>query len=345
MIARQIVKPLCLALAAASFSCAPSGRLIPKRLSLQRPKPEIPPGWAEAIRARSKHRPLNIAHRGARSLAPENTIAALRAALDVGADGWEIDIHPTRDGRLVVIHDDTLDRTTNAREVFPDRKPWYVADFTLDEIRQLDAGSWFVKSDPFQQIKDGAVSRDAAKAFIGEKVPTLEEVLRFTRESGKLIDVEIKQMPRRYPDVVEQVVAAIRAEGLRDRAAISCFDHSCVLQVKSLDRKLMAGPIANDRIGRPAKYVGTLLGAEACFLSGSFVGAGSLAFAGSALTQGSFRAKDLNLEDLRSLRKAGIAVFVWTINDEKTMRGLMEADVTGIITDFPQRLQKLKAED
>jgi len=294
-----------------------------------------------AIRNRPEHRILNVAHRGARSLAPENTIAAARKAFEVGADAWEVDVQPTRDGHLIVIHDDTLVRTSNVEEVFPDRKPWYVCDFTLDEIRRLDAGSWFGRDDPFGQVKAGEVSPDEIRIYAGERVPMLEEALRFTREQGCLIDIEIKQMPRRYPDIVEKVVAAIEAEGMVERAVISCFDHTCVARIKLLNRRILAGPISNDRVAEPTLYVKRIVHGDAYFPSGQVVGAGSLAFSGSNVVAGSHRAADLNLDDLRALRKAGIAVFVWTINDEPTMRALIEADVTGIVTDFPQRLALL----
>jgi len=338
--------PVWLLMAASGMSCASPFLPRGEKSAIRNPK-SATPSWRSAIRnwhsaLRIPHSAiLNVAHRGVRSLAPENTLAALRKALQVGADGWEVDVHPTRDGRLVVIHDDTIDRTTNARKVFPDRKPWNVSDFTLDEIRSLDAGSWFGRDDPFGQIKAGAVSADEVKSYVGEKVPTLDEVLRFTRESGRLLDIEIKQMPRRYPDVVEKVAAAVTAERMEEQIIISCFDHTCVARIKSLNRKIMAGPISNDRVADPARYVKSVVRGDAWFASGQVVGTGSLAFAGSNTVAASYKAADLNVDDLRAVRKAGIGMFVWTINDEATMRGLIEAGVTGIVTDFPQRLASL----
>ncbi len=76
-------------------------------------------------------KPLNIAHRGARSLAPENTLAAARLGLEIGADLWELDVAATSDEQLVVLHDDTLERTSNAQQVFPGRAPWTVSTFSL----------------------------------------------------------------------------------------------------------------------------------------------------------------------------------------------------------------------
>lgn len=123
---------------------------------------------------------LLIAHRGASAYAPEHTIAAYRLALDMGADFIEPDLQVTRDGQLVALHDETLERTTNVRDVFPDRfredvvrgqtvPRWHVADFTLEEIRSLDAGSWF------------------GPEFVGERVPTFTEVIELARGQAGLI--------------------------------------------------------------------------------------------------------------------------------------------------------------
>jgi len=113
-----------------------------------------------------------VAHRGASAYAPEHTMAAYRLAFEQGADYLEPDLQVTKDGVLICLHDLTLDRTTNVREVFPDRhrdevvngqvvQRWYASDFTLEEIRQLDAGSWF---DP---------------SFAGAQIPTLDELIEF----------------------------------------------------------------------------------------------------------------------------------------------------------------------
>src|SRR6056297_3325387 len=101
---------------------------------------------------------INIAHRGAGSIAPENTLIAARKAHALGADYWEFDVQLTGDHRLILMHDDTLERTTNVEEVFPNRTSYRVGNFTLEEIRTLDAGSWFVNDDPFGEVEKGNVS-------------------------------------------------------------------------------------------------------------------------------------------------------------------------------------------
>ena len=105
--------------------------------------------------------PLYIAHRGARSLAPENTLAAAEKAVQTGAHGWELDVQMTKDGRLAVIHDKNLDRTSNVSRLnrFADRRPWPTHKFTLEELKSLDFGSWFQETDPFGQIEAKAIRK------------------------------------------------------------------------------------------------------------------------------------------------------------------------------------------
>jgi glycerophosphoryl diester phosphodiesterase len=120
-------------------------------------------------------RKTNVAHRGASAYAPEHTLAAYRLALEQGADYVEQDLQITKDGVLVCLHDLTLERTTNVEEVFPTRhktergaKTWAVSDFTLAEIKRLDAGSWFDKK------------------FAGERVPTWQEAIDLVRGKAGL---------------------------------------------------------------------------------------------------------------------------------------------------------------
>ena len=122
------------------------------------------------------HPRINIAHRGASAYAPEHTLAAYRLALQMKADFVEPDLQVTKDGVLLCMHDTTLDRTTNVKKIFPSRsrevkgkKCWPICDFTLAEIKQLDAGSWF----------------DAQIA--GEKVPTLQEMIDLVKGHAGII--------------------------------------------------------------------------------------------------------------------------------------------------------------
>jgi glycerophosphoryl diester phosphodiesterase len=177
---------------------------------------------------------LNIAHRGARSLAPENTLAAARKALQCGADAWECDVALTADGEPVILHDDTLRRTSNASSVYPNRKPWKLQAFTLAELKKLDFGSWFITTDPFKQIKTGQIQPDELQKFVGEPLITLSEALLFTKENNWQINVEIKDL-RNTPGnatVVEKVVDIISGLQMEDQVRISSFNHMYIQMTK-----------------------------------------------------------------------------------------------------------------
>ena len=157
---------------------------------------------------------LNIAHRGASGRAPENTLTALAAAVADGADLLEFDVRRTRDGALVLMHDPTLTRTTDARRVFPGRAPWLVGDFTLAELRRLHAGG------------------TRGEGLAGETVPTLDEALGMARAARVGALVELKTGPDgRLP------VAELAAE-LRGRAhhavTVQSFDVAGLRQVRAL---------------------------------------------------------------------------------------------------------------
>lgn len=121
--------------------------------------------------------PKVIGHRGAKAYAPENTLASFHAAADLGIQWVECDVKLTKDGHAIIFHDEELDRCTGTHGL--------VKDFTLQEIREMDAGSWFGES------------------FIGEKVPTLEELLNTVLERGLGVNLEIKPCPGREVETAE----------------------------------------------------------------------------------------------------------------------------------------------
>lgn len=159
------------------------------------------------------------AHRGSSATAPENTMAAFRAASAVGADGIELDVHLSRDGVPVVIHDETVDRTTDGHGP--------VNVLSLRHLRQLDAGGWF---DP---------------AFAGEAVPTLEEVLAWAADRLRL-NVEIKAVPAGLA-----VIELLRAYPLA-RVLVSSFDHTLLEQLRLKNPDLPLGFLVDSRFWRRA---------------------------------------------------------------------------------------------
>ncbi len=263
--------------------------------------------------------PLVIAHRGASSLAPENTLAAARKALEVGADLWELDVSVTTDGELVLMHDDTLKRTCNAKEAFPDREPWQVWDFTLAEIQTLDCGSWFNKQDPFKQIKAGNVSEADQQSYVGERAPTLCQALEFTRDNNWRVNVELKRQPSEELDrvIVEKAVALIEELGMDDgrQVVISSFRHDYLKAVKGLNSRIPTQAITSKAIRDLPAYLGDL-NADAC----------------------NPKVTAWNYKRMGELQAQGVAFNIWTVDDELTMKALIRTGVHGIITNYPQIL-------
>jgi glycerophosphoryl diester phosphodiesterase len=173
---------------------------------------------------------LAIAHRGASAYAPEHTLVAYRLAIEQKADYVEQDLAVTRDGVLICLHDDSLERTTNVEEVFPDRasvdpatgrRQWLVVDFTLAEIKRLDAGAWF----------------DAR--FAGERVPTWEEAVKAVGTAAGLYP-ELKSPPlyrARGIDMTGLFVASLRRAGLErvpaSRLVVQSFDDQVLRELST----------------------------------------------------------------------------------------------------------------
>lgn len=288
-------------------------------------------------------RPLVIAHRGARSLAPENTLAGARKAFEVGADMWELDVQATADGALIVFHDETLTRTTDVRSVFPARAPWQVADFLLAEIKQLNTGPVFLRDDPFGQIAAGRISPAEQVALHLEPVPTLREALQLTGRLNWHVNIEIKSMPRHRSNVpvVNKVLALIEGLGLEKQVLVSSFKRDYLEQIAARNPRislalLTEGPLVERWLARvllPGVPPPSLV-----YMPGSNPGP-LLDSLNSSLLHPYYRA--LNPDDVPILKRRGIDVNVWTINAPAEMQRWIAAGVNGLITDFPQVLVEL----
>jgi glycerophosphoryl diester phosphodiesterase len=166
-----------------------------------------------------RDRVLNFAHRGASHDAPENTLAAFRLALEMGADGAELDVQVSKDGEAVVMHNFTVDATTDGQGA--------VRDKTLAELKELDAGSWF---------GDGLTK----SAFAGQRIPTLQEVIV---EVGHqlLLNIELKTRVFGSGDLVAEVVRLIEDHNLIHRAIVSSINPFALRRVKRLNRRINTG--------------------------------------------------------------------------------------------------------
>jgi glycerophosphoryl diester phosphodiesterase len=189
----------------------------------------------------SSRKPWLIAHRGASAYAPENTIPAFRLAAEQGADWVEFDLQLTKDRQVVCLHDNSLERTTDVEEVFPDRfrsegtaKRWMLEDFTLAEIKRLDAGIWF----------------DAK--FRGTRIPTFAETIDALRGRSGLF-IELKT-PERYENIERLILSELEAKGLarpgaeaRTPVLLQSFTASSLQILSSLGTKLPVHFLVNAR--------------------------------------------------------------------------------------------------
>ena len=170
----------------------------------------------------------NIAHRGFSGKYPENTMLAFQKALEAGAEGIEFDVHLTKDGQLVIIHDELLDRTTDGKGL--------VVEHTLEELRRLDASAEF------------------AGVYGKNQIPTLEEYFRLIEGREFFTNIELKTGIIWYPEIEKKVLEVIDCFGRRGDTVISSFNHFSVLRMKELAPDIVCGFLEESRIIAPAAY-------------------------------------------------------------------------------------------
>lgn len=234
-----------------------------------------------------KHSMKMIAHRGAAGYCPENTLASFTKALDMEADLLELDIHLSKDGQLVVIHDHTLNRTTDVMGK--------VSDYTLEQLRGLDAGRWF------------------GKAFAGERIPTLKEVIELAADKAGLL-IEIKE-PDKNPGIEQRLAAELRESGLSiGEVIVQSFDQGTITRFHEIMPSIAVGILVdrNQSVTDPklkeykafCKYVNPSLGL-------------------------------ISKELVDRIHHHGMKVFAWTVRTPEVVGPLVEHNVDGLITDFP----------
>ena len=228
-----------------------------------------------------------IAHRGFSGQAPENTLVAIRQAIEVGADMVEIDVTVTADGHVILLHDETLDRTTNGQGL--------PTSMTLDEIRELDAGSWF------------------APEYAGEGIPTLIEALE-TVKDRILINVEIKSEAVEH-GVVPKVAALIVEHEMLDQVVVSSFSPEALTQMKTVDPAVITATLFNKELHTDRDPLEII----------QEVGSRGFNISGKRLT-------DAMVE---RCHKHGFPVAVYTVNEPNELLLLMEMGVDAVFTDHP----------
>lgn len=241
---------------------------------------------------------LVYAHRGGAALAPENTIAAFDNGLALGADGLELDVRLSRDSVVVVHHDPMLERTTNGRGP--------ISALTADELAQLDAGHNFAAPDGSFTFRGQGIG-----------VPRLEDVL--TRYPDAHLIIEMKDDSE---ELAEAVVELVRKTGAVERAMLASFHERTVFEARRLCPEARTGA-ASPEVRRA--------------LYGAWAGLSPRKppYQGFQVPEKQGALRIVSPRFVRAVRKAGLSVAVWTVNEEADMRRLLDWGVTGLITDRP----------
>ena len=249
-----------------------------------------------------------IAHQGGKGLFPENTLLAFEQALELGVDVLEMDIHLSSDGHLVVLHDDTVDRSTNGTGA--------VAELSLSEIKSLDAAYWWPQNAEAARPVDGFPHRGQ-----GITIPTLEEVLSAFPDTVKIIEMKPDN-----PAIVTALGNMLRKHNQEEMAIIASF------HIENLKEFRHNYPEFATSAGRPEIVVFFIM--NHLGFSGSY--ASKAEFFQVPVYSGALRV--ITRSFVRNAQRNNITVQAWTINETDEMRSLWDLGVNGIITDRPDEL-------
>lgn len=261
---------------------------------------------AKAIFEKPQSRPLVFAHRGGGGLFPENTLEAFKYSADMGVDVLELDVHSTSDGKLVVLHDRTIDRTTNGQG--------NVKDLTLEDLKRLDAGYKF--------------TTDGGQTFPfrgkGITVPTLEEVL--SAFPATTFNIEPKQQT---PSITKSLCAILREKNATGRVIVGSFRQE-VLDEFRAECSEVATSASPSEASRFLAYYKTGIAASYAPPMQALQVPENLGYLNVV-------SKDF----VEAAHKLNLKVHVWTINKPEDMQRLLDIGVDGIMTDYPDRLLNL----
>ena len=258
---------------------------------------------SQAAQAPGRPDVTNVAHRGASAYAPENTLAAIEDGVARGADMVEVDVQRTADGELILMHDTDLVRTTDAEEVFPDHGSYAIADFTMAEVRRLDAGSWF-----------GA-------DFAGEPVPTLADALTVLRGGDVGLLLEYKE-PALYPGIEAEIADEFRADPWWLQPAPPNQAHRLVMQSfdwASMKRSQdLLAEIPHGLLGRVDEAEIPAYAEWADQINPGYT--------------------TIDAAYVQLVHEAGLETYVYTVNNADDMRAQIANGVDGVITNYPDVL-------
>ncbi|WP_448382063.1 glycerophosphodiester phosphodiesterase [Desulfosoma sp.] len=259
------------------------------------------------------------AHRGGCDLGPENTLETAALGYGTGAHFWELDVQLSKDDVPVVIHDDTLERTTNAHVVYPGRKPWRVRDFLWEEIQPLCPRAP-ERNSHFQGLRTPFGERAGTR---GEtpgppsslRIPTLREALAFSWARSWPINVEIKGSPDHHDLLVRETARLIADLEMHALTLVSSFHCDVLHRLKALDPRILTGVLTEEAVDDPKALLRAL-------------NADTLHLADGKISE----------SIVRRCWAASIPLIAWTVNDPQRLRQLKAWGVSAVITDRPQAL-------
>lgn len=293
---------------------------------------------------------LNIAHRGYSGKFDENTMLAFKKAIEYKAEGIEIDVQLSKDGVPVIIHDETLDRTTNGHG--------FVENYTLDELKIFRTKSVprvqalktdaleemeHLKTSIFKEIQDreslkiGEYTIGEVEYFqkkIGEEIPTLRELLQLVANSDlKMLNLELKNSILEYKGLEEKVLTLIDEFDLRDRVIISSFNHMSLVKIRKLesaalklnkpsykDKRIVLGALTDSTLVNVPKYLKDI--SVECYHP--------------------YFSSILNKKYMEEIKNSGIKVNTYTVNNVRDMESVIAAGVNSIITNEVELLNTLR---
>ncbi len=239
------------------------------------------------------------AHRGASAYLPENTLEAFALACEQKADGIELDVHLTKDGEIVVAHDERLERVSNGTG--------YINDLTLEELKSLDFG---------KTLADKSAGKDSLERKPSQiyRIPTLAEVYGLIQNTPLSVNIELKTTERLYPELPEKLIPLAREYSMEKRVLYSSFNHYSLQAIKQLDQSAKTGLLYQLGMVDPWVYA-------------NYVGAYAIHphyFVIAALP-----------ETVTRCHENGIKVNVWTVDDPQAIDLMLKCGVDGIITNKP----------
>lgn len=240
--------------------------------------------------------PKVISHRGANKYAPQNTLAAFEKSVQIGVDGFETDVHITKDEQLVICHNYTIDETSDGEGE--------ISRMTLAQLKSYDFGSYF------------------SPKYAGTRLPTLDEFLSFVETTDiSVLNIELKSPKENETAIVRETIRLVKEHGLFDRLIISSFDPKLLVEAKTIDEKCQTGFLYcptrmnmwRDRLLKNYVPYARSIGVDALHPHYAFV----------------------DEKYVESAHEAGIKVNAWTVDSVKAIENMINCKVDGIITNFP----------